>query len=65
MEVRTDQLECAGRALAAALVHRDRETVAALLRAAAKYLDGSTEAGGVRADLRLTPGGGTAWRPQR
>lgn len=36
---RDDGLECAGRCLQAALAHTDRLTVAALLRAAARYPD--------------------------
>lgn len=36
------QLESAGRCLAAALAERNLGTMAALLRAAAKYLDGAS-----------------------
>jgi hypothetical protein len=44
---RERQLECAGRALAGALAHKDRKTVAALLRLAARYIEGDESAGEV------------------
>lgn len=40
-----DKLECAGRALAGALAQRDIRKAAALLRCAAKYLEGAADVG--------------------
>lgn len=40
VEDRERRLECAGRSLAAALLEEDPKTLAALLRAAAKYIEG-------------------------
>lgn len=54
-----DQLESAGRCLAAVLAQTDRKTAAALLRAAARYLEGPDEVGtSIPGLFRVVHGGG-------
>lgn len=57
---RDRQLESAGMALAGAFAQTDRRKAAALLRSAARYLEGSAEESGDNALLRPRVVGGRA-----
>lgn len=48
-----NMLQCAGLALAGALAESDGRNAAALLRCAAKYLEGWADAGGEKPRIRL------------